>query len=118
MVQILIVDDEDSLRELLARAIERKGIPVLQAKGGLEAIELYQKHKPQCVFLDIKMSDMDGMEVFKRMRQIDPQANIYFLSGSDNKEFKEIAKNLGASGYMVKPILLDDVMTIIKNLNE
>ena len=118
MVKILIVDDEDSLRELLAKAVQRKGTPVIQAKNGLEAIDLYQKHKPQCVFLDVMLEDMDGIEVFKKIKQINPQANVYFISGSDNKKFKEIAKNLGASGYMVKPVLLDEVMAIIQNLDK
>ncbi|MDP2923718.1 MAG: response regulator [Candidatus Omnitrophota bacterium] len=118
MRPILVVDDEDSLCELLVKAIERKGMPALKAKNGTQAIEIYKKHNPGCVLLDVKLPDMDGIEVFRRIKKFDPQANVYFVSGSDNKDFKETAKNLGASGYLVKPIVLEDVMTIIKKLGK
>lgn len=118
MTSVLIVDDEDSLRELLAKAVERKGMLALKARGGFEAIELCEKHQPQCILLDIKLPDIDGIEVFRKIKKINAEAKVYFVSGSDNDSFKETAKNLGANGYLVKPIVISDVMAIIENLDK
>lgn len=118
MDTVLIVDDEDSLLEILARAIGRLGLGVFTAKTGLEAIELYKQNKPKCVLLDVKLPDIDGMEVFKKIKELDQQAKVYFISGSDNKDFKEVTRQMGASGYLVKPLILGDVIAIVENLSK
>jgi len=110
---ILLVEDESFAREYITRAIERKKYKVIGAAGGYEAIDLYQQHKPQCVILDIKLPDIDGKEVLKKLKQIDPQANVYFLSGSEEIVSLAHAKSLGAAGYLTKPVILDDLMEII-----
>ena len=118
MSSVLIVYDEDALRELLAKAIERKGMQALKAKDGLEAIALCEKYQPQCILLDIKLPDIDGIEVFRKIKEMNAEAKVYFISGSDNEDFKQTAKSLGANGYLVKPIVINDVMKIIEDLGK
>jgi DNA-binding response OmpR family regulator len=116
MSSILIVDDENEFKVFLARFLERKGIKAYLATTGQEAIQSYQENKPSCVFLDVKLPEMDGEEVFKRLRAIDSQAKIYFVTGIADSQFKETADKLGANGYLVKPITVEDVMTLVKEI--
>ena len=113
MKTILLVEDDNFAREYLTRSIERKGHKVIGAATGYEAIDLYKENKPQCVILDIKLPDIDGKEVLKKLKEIDSQANVYFLSGSEEIVSESHAKELGATGYLTKPIILEDLMNII-----
>jgi len=115
---ILLVDDEDDTREILARAIGRKGVKVLSAECGQKGIDLYKEHKPACVFLDVKLPDIEGPEVLKKMKEVDPQAKVYFMTGVSNEDYalQQEAKELGAAGYLGKPILIEDIFKIIDGL--
>lgn len=115
---ILLVDDEDETREMLAKVIERKGNKVFSAGCGQKAIELYKEHKPDCVFLDVKLPDIQGPEVLKKLKEIDPQAKVYFITGVSDEDYRlqEKAKELGAEGYLGKPILIEDIFELIDKL--
>jgi DNA-binding response OmpR family regulator len=112
---LLLVDDADALRELLGDAIERRGLKVLRAATGVQAIKLFKEHLPEFVFLDIKLPDLNGVNVFEQLRQIDINLNskIYFITGKDNEHFRSKAMELGASGYLVKPVKLEDLLAIL-----
>jgi DNA-binding response OmpR family regulator len=110
---LLLVDDADALRDLLGNAIERRGMKVLRAATGVQAIKLFKEHKPGFVFLDIKLPDLNGVNVFEQLRQIDSQSKIYFITGKDNDHFRNKAMELGASGYLVKPVKLEDLLAIL-----
>ena len=110
---ILLVEDDNYAREYLTRSIERKGHKVVGSATGYGAIDLYKENKPQCVLLDIKLPDINGIEVLKKLKEIDPQANVYFLSGSEEIVSVAHAKKLGATGYLTKPIVLEDLMKLI-----
>jgi CheY-like chemotaxis protein len=115
---ILLVDDEVETRDMLARIISRKGLKVFTAGTGHKAIELYKTHKPTCVFLDVKLPDIQGPEVLEKLKQIDQRAKVYFITGlnDDDYNLQQKAKELGAEGYLGKPMLVEDLFSIIDSL--
>jgi len=117
MGTFLIVDDEVSVRDIIGNFIARKGQQVLKAQTGEEAIALYAKHKPDCVLLDMKLPDINGIEVCRSIKALNPQAKIYFITGIDDNSFRKEAEQFGIVGYLVKPIELDDVAQIIKSIS-
>lgn len=114
---LLLVDDDRDFRIMLANFIRKRlNIDVLETGDGQGALKIYQENKPTCVFLDVKMPNMDGFSVYEKIKEINPNAKIYFLTGLDDKEFKDKANQLGADGYITKPIVLDDVIRILEQL--
>jgi len=114
---ILLVDDDTEPRDILGRIIERRGFTVFKAANGKEAIEFYKEHKPDCVFLDIRLPDMDGHKVLEQLKQINPKAKVYFVTGVMQEiAFKDEVANLGAAGYLEKPIDLETIIKILDNL--
>ncbi len=113
---VLVVDDEEGVRLRMAGFISDKGIKVFNAASGEEAIALYKQHRPDCVFLDVMLPGMDGLQVLGSIKEFDPQANVYFITGVDGYSFKQEAQRLGASGHFLKPVRLDDIFKIIKNI--
>ncbi|MEM7816702.1 MAG: response regulator [Candidatus Aenigmatarchaeota archaeon] len=117
MKTLLLADDDTDFRQMFATILKKRlNIEVLEAKDGLEAIEVYQKYKPDCVFLDVKMPIMDGETAYKKIKEIDPKAKIYFMSGFDDISFKDKVNSLGAQGYLAKPIVLDEVIKILQSI--
>lgn len=115
---ILLVDDEDYMRNMLGSILVRKGVKVFTAKNGAEALRLYKKNKPSCVFLDIKLPDINGIEVLQKIKEIDPRAKIYFLSGAteSNCSIQNQITELGALGFISKPIDLNKIIEIVNDL--
>jgi two-component system response regulator (stage 0 sporulation protein F) len=116
MKTILLADDEDDIRQTLKHFLERRGMRVFEAKDGPEALNLYKTHTPDCVLLDMKLPLMDGLEVFQKIKQINPSAKIYFLSGIADTTLKDTAKSVSADGYLSKPIVLEDIVKIIESI--
>jgi two-component system chemotaxis response regulator CheY len=81
MKTILLVNDEAETREMLANIIQRMGPKVVGASTGKEAIELYQETKPDCVFLDIKLPDIEGPQVLEKLKEIDLRLRYTLLLG-------------------------------------
>ncbi|MBU2894851.1 response regulator [Colwellia sp. D2M02] len=102
--KILLAEDHDDNRRLIARLLESLGLEVFCAKNGLEAIELCQKHQPRLVLLDIQMPEMDGITAFTQLRKIGFIQPIYALTA--NAMSHEVSQyiTLGFNGHLKKPI--------------
>lgn len=112
--KVLIVDDEKEIVEFLERFLERLNIAVVTATSGNEALELYSKHMPECVLLDIQMPDIDGMTILKELRALNPDLKIIMITGKEEREFQEKAKKYGAVDYITKPLDLAGLSETIK----
>ena len=110
-MKILVVDDESYAKEALARFVVRFGHTALEAENGLTAVSLYKEQKPDLVFLDINLPDIKGYEVFKRIKEFDKDALIYFFTG-EHVEYMKI-KELNPAGYFMKPLMLPEIKKII-----
>lgn len=114
MSKVLIVDDEVEIVDFLCNFLKRFKIASEKANNGREAVELYAKTKPDWVFLDIKMPEMDGFEVLKELQKSQDEAKVIMITGREDKDSQNKAKKLGAVDYIVKPIDLEDLHQKIK----
>src|SRR3989304_992645 len=80
---VLVVDDEESIRDLIRRKLTREGRHVLLAARGQEAIEVFRRHRPDITILDLHMPEMNGIEVLRQIRAVDPQAIVMIFTGAD-----------------------------------
>jgi DNA-binding response OmpR family regulator len=114
MKTILLIDDEEAMVESLARFIRRRGHNVLVTTKGDDGLELYEKNKPDYVFLDMHLPEMDGVTVLNKMKEINSQAKIYFITGDGAKDLKNEVESLGIEDFMLKPLDMDYVTRIIE----
>ena len=114
MKTLMIVEDEQDIRESLCAFISRHcEVKVFSAANGQEAIDVYKVERPDCVFLDLGLPDMNGLKVLEIIKSMNAQAMVYIVSGFDGAEVKQKAKELGAQKYINKPVLFDELMAIM-----
>lgn len=116
--KILVVDDEQGIRDLFYYMLTPLGYEIDSAVDGVEGIELFEKNKYDIIFLDVHMPRMQGPAVLKMIKQIKPdQTVIIFSSSSDpNFRFESEAKNLGAYTCIYKPFELEEILKIINEV--
>ncbi len=104
MKKIMIVDDEESAREMLSLTLESDGYQVCCAEDGYRALELYEEEQPEIVLTDIKMPGMDGIEVLRRLKQRNPEVEVIVITGHGEMSLAIQALQLEASDFINKPI--------------
>jgi DNA-binding response OmpR family regulator len=112
---ILLVDDEDSVRKVLAFPLERDGYTVVQAADGQEALERFAAQPVDLVVLDIMLPRLDGLEVCKRLRATS-QVPIIMLTARDDELDKVIGLELGADDYITKPFSIREFRSRVRAL--
>lgn len=116
---ILIVDDSESIRNLVQFNLEAANFNVLIAKNGLEGLEFFKLGKSiQLLLTDLHMPIMSGMELIKEVRQIEAYHHmpILFLTTETQVSIKKEAKELGATGWIVKPFDSARLISTIKKV--
>ena len=113
---ILVVDDEEGALNLLSRFLKLNRFPVKTAKNGKEALESIQAEQPKLVILDVKMPEMNGIETLKWIRENYPDINVIMLSAAGQQEIVEESLNLGAKGFITKPMDLKLLLSKINNI--
>ena len=112
---ILLVDDEDSVRTILAFPLERDGYTVVQAADGEEALRLFDTTQVDLVVLDIMLPKLDGLEVCKRLRTAS-NVPIIMLTARDDELDKVIGLELGADDYITKPFSIREFRSRVRAL--
>ncbi len=115
---ILIVDDEPSIIQSLHGILTDEGFEVMTADGGLKALDIIKETIPDIILLDIWMPDIDGIETLKRIRELDPIAQVIMISGHGTIETAVRATKLGAYDFIEKPLSLEKVLLSIDNALE
>jgi PAS domain S-box-containing protein len=112
---ILVVDDEQLIAELVKDILRRFGYTVLVARGGEEAVELYRQGSGEiaAVILDMVMPSMDGREVFRRLRSINPGAKVIVSSGYSHDRDADDLIQQGAVGFVQKPYRIADLLRVV-----
>lgn len=119
--KVLIVDDEDFFRLVVANGFEREGFTVFQADNGEEAIEVASTELPELILLDLVMPGLLGFEVCQMLRkdQRFTHTAIIIMSAKSYKPDFDKAAELGADAYVVKPFEFSDLMTVAReNMNK
>jgi DNA-binding NtrC family response regulator len=113
---ILVVDDEKNIQLTLSRALSMEGYVVEAASGGREALEKIAALPVDAVVMDVRMPDLDGLEVLKRARETRPDLPVVIMSGHGSLETVRSAFKLGAFDYLEKPITeKDKLLVAVKN---
>lgn len=107
---ILVVDDDDVLRQRLEKSLARRGWTIFAAEGFETAITLAETHQPLRAVLDLKMPGKSGLDILQRIREVSPDTKCVILTGYGSITNAVEAVKLGAIGYITKPADADQVL--------
>ena len=117
-IHILIVDDEQPIRESLQGLFEDEGYLVSTAPSGEEAVARFRKHPVDCIFLDIWMPGIDGLETMSRIKQMDADVPVIMMSGHATIDTAVRATKLGAFDFIEKPFSSERLLILLRNAIE
>ena len=110
MKKILVIDDEPIVRTSCIRSLSPEGYEVKSASSGKEALELLENEPFNLVLLDLKMPDMDGIEVLKKIKDTWPDTKVVMITGYSTVETAVKTLKLGAFSYLEKPFTPDTLL--------
>lgn len=116
MVKVLLVDDAAFMRMRCSKLLKEHGHDVVEAENGLQAIEKYKVEKPDLVFMDITMPEMDGITAVGEIKKVDNNAKIAMLSAMGQQSMVMDAIRAGAKDFIVKPFQPDKIIATINKL--
>lgn len=102
--KVLIVDDNDLMRTLLRGILRSESYEIIgEAKNGAAALDFIAKSKPDIVFMDVIMPQMDGLEALQNIKELHPEIVVVMITGNPSKENVEESIRNGANGFIIKP---------------
>ena len=113
-IKVLVVDDEKIIRDFFGRLLSLQGLEVIEAEDGYKAAELAKGNKFDLYFIDVRMPGMDGLETFRQIRQIHPEALVVMMTGYALDNILEQAQKEGASGSIRKPFAIGEIKGIVE----
>lgn len=118
LCKILVVDDEESIREFFQIMLKREGYEVLTAMNGREGLEVLKKNPVDLIISDIQMPEMSGMEFLGKVREMEPEMLVIMITAFGSTDTAVDAMKLGAYDYVQKPFKIDEVKIIIRQALE
>jgi two-component system OmpR family response regulator len=112
--RLLIVEDDDEIRDLLAAALRFAGFEITTAATGGEAVQAAQRVRPDLVVLDVMLPDGDGFDVVRRLRSGGDRTPVVFLTARDAVEDRVRGLTIGGDDYVTKPFSLDEIVARIR----
>lgn len=109
-VRLLLVDDERGFVDIISKRMSRRDIEVTKALNGTEGIRALREHDFDVAVLDLKMEDMDGIEVLKLFKKIVPDMPVIMLTGHGSEQAAREGIQFGAFDYLTKPCELEDLI--------
>jgi len=113
-IRLLIVDDEVGFVNILAKRLRRRNMEVASAYTGTEAIQILRKQDFDVAVLDLKMEEMDGIEVLKIFKKMDPKMVVIMLTGHGSEQAAREGIEFGAFDYLTKPCELEELLAKIR----
>ena len=117
-VNILVVDDEEIVRDSLCSWLKEDGYQAEAAEGGLKALEMMKQRSWNVLFVDLKMPGMDGLEVMRKVKEVQPEIPIIIITAYATVNTAVEAMKEGAYDYLVKPFNPEEISLIIRRLIE
>jgi DNA-binding NtrC family response regulator len=118
LLKILVIDDEKLIRWSFEKQFSSKGYKVITAESGEEGIQLFETHYPDIVFIDNKLPKMGGLEVISKIKSIDEDVAIIFMTAYGSIDTAVKAMKLGAIEYVNKPFSFEEIDIIIENIKK
>jgi len=106
-LKLLLIDDEEGIRKLLSMSLRNEGYDVITADNGHNGIELFKQEAPSIVLTDIKMPGMNGIDVLRKIKEINPDAEVIIITGYGDMEKAVKSIQLEASDFITKPVNAD-----------
>lgn len=113
--KILVVDDEDMVREIVGEYLKDDGHEVAIASNGIEALNIYKAGGIKLVLSDMTMPGMDGYELYGKIKEVDPKAKFCVMSGYCDADELQDMKDKGIDGFIKKPFRRDDILGCISS---
>jgi two-component system chemotaxis response regulator CheY len=113
MSKLLVVDDSGLSRRMSRKILEEAGHDVVEAEDGISALERYFIDKPDIVLLDVTMKGMSGIEVLKKLREMDPAARVVIVTADIQLSTRTMTKEGGARGFVVKPLTSETLLLAV-----
>lgn len=115
---VLIVDDEEGIRETLSGIFQDEGYDVITAGSGEEALKILKEQSPDLVLLDVWLSGIDGVETLQEIKKTNPELPVVIISGHGNIELAVKATRVGAYDFLEKPLSLERVLLVARRALE
>ena len=117
MAKIMICDDAAFMRMMIKDILTKNGYEIAaEAENGAVAVERYPEAKPDLVLMDITMPDMDGIQALKKIREIDPSANVVMCSAMGQEAMVMDSIKSGAKDFIVKPFKPERILSTVKKI--
>jgi len=116
MAKVLVIDDEQGIRNLLDTLLSRKGYAVALADGGRKGLEHFRRDRPDVVVLDLNMPDMGGVAVLEQIRALKPDQPVIVLTGAGTPEKEQQVHALGVNEFVEKEFSLHRLGDALKRL--
>jgi DNA-binding NtrC family response regulator len=118
MAKILVIDDEQGIRDLLDTLLRRKGydVDVVDAESGQKGLDLFRQEHPDIIVLDLKMPGMDGLTVLQEIHRLDPRQPVIILTGAGTAETEQQVRAMGVTEYVEKEFSLHLLGDALKRL--
>lgn len=113
-MRVLLIDDEKELVTTLSERLDLRGIANDWVTSGDDGLEMMHKESYDWVVVDLKMPGLSGFESIKAIKQIRPQTRVILLTGHSAAEDLDHALELGADRYLVKPVDIDDLLSLMQ----
>jgi ActR/RegA family two-component response regulator len=113
---VLVVDDDSMILQVMSDLLKAAGYDVLTATTGEEAVKFHMENAPALTFLDVKLRGKSGIDVFREIRTVDPQAIIVILTGYPKIEDTVQVIKEGAYNYLTKPIKTEEMLEMVEEV--
>jgi YesN/AraC family two-component response regulator len=117
--QILLIEDDQCVRELLHQTLSRAGYEVIPASDGDEGLDLFRNNHPDLVITDIVMPQKEGLQMILELRRHSPDAKVIAMSGGgrySNTDYLKLARKFGAQATLCKPFLREEILNAVKEV--
>jgi len=117
--RVVIVDDNEDITSVMSDILDIGGFNIVGiGHDGKEAVSLYRKHKPDFIFLDVRMPIMNGIQALKEIKDENSNANVIMITADDGTGIIQELKKLNATAIIVKPFKIETIFEAIKNINK
>ena len=118
MISAIVIDDEQDVLDVFCEYLKVKNVNVLaEGRNGKDAVELYQKLKPDVVLMDLVMPQYDGFYGIENIRKYDPDSKIIIFSASLTPEYVDILRKMKVSGISIKPYDIERIIDLINKVS-
>lgn len=112
--RVLVVDDQYGIRILIKEILKKDGIETLLAANGTQALKLFVEEKPSLVLLDMRIPGMSGVEILKKIKEINPETAVMIMTAYGDDEMLAESRKNGAAAYFPKPFDIGELLRTVR----